>query len=45
MLGRVRQQVSEPGTLTTLSVGTLPAGVYVLRVQTSAVPVMFRLVR
>ena len=45
MLGRVRQQVSEPGTLTTLSVGTLPAGGYVLRVQTSAGPVMFRLVR
>lgn len=36
LLGRVRMQVSEPGTLSNLSVGTLPAGVYVLRVQTNA---------
>lgn len=45
MQGRVRQQVGEPGTLSTLSVGSLPAGVYVLRVQTSAGAVVFRLVR
>ena len=45
MLGRVHQQVSEPGTLNSLSVGTLLAGVYVLRVQISAGQHVFRVVR
>ena len=45
LLGQVRMQVNEPGTLSRLWVGTLPTGVYVLRVQTDGGAVVMRVIR
>ena len=46
VLGRVVAQSPTPGTLSRLSVGTLPAGVYLLRVQTDEGPTrVFRVLR
>jgi hypothetical protein len=45
LLGRIVQRQDAPGVLGRVSLGSLPAGVYLLRVQTQAGSKTFRLVR
>jgi hypothetical protein len=45
MLGRIVQQADAPGLLSRVSLAGLPAGVYLVQVETSAGLTQFRVVR